>query len=310
MPVWVEIRKKMKAVRYSLTFRLLILLSAALAAWGEEPVMRIEGLCSDSGSAPVHSSRCAVSVSRQQFETLLGVLTPNRPGTPAMKEKFAKAYAELLAMESAARELGIDKSPEYLDTMRWVQAKTLADLLRHRLDQESAATDAEIEAYYREKAPEFEEARIHRLVLPKNSFSAVDHHKFIEDAKRVAGELREHAAEGEDLERMQLEGYAALGFTGLPPVTLVGPRRRRDLPPELSDEVFSLRPGGVSRVEEETYSFVIYKLEAKWLLPLEQVKEEIARELARSKMDRALKSIAAKIRTELNQDYFDREPEK
>lgn len=298
----------MKVVRYFRAFRLLIWLSAAVSVWSQDPVMRIEGLCSGATAAPVHSG-CTASVSRQQFETLLGILTPNRPGTPAMKEKFAKAYAELLAMESAAKELGIDKSPEYFETMRWLQAKTLADLFRHRLDQEGTPSEAEIEAYYRENAPQFEEARIHRLVLPKNSFSAADRQKFIESAKRVAGELRERAAHGEDLERLQQEGFGALGFTGLPPSTVVGARRRRDVPPEMSDEVFSLQPGGVSRVEEETYSFVIYKLEAKRMLPLEQVKEEIARELAKRNLDRALKSIAAKIRTELNPEYFGPAPE-
>jgi parvulin-like peptidyl-prolyl isomerase len=188
--------------------------------------------------------------------------------------------------------------------MRWLQAKTLADLIRHRIDQESAPTDAEIEAYYRENAAEFEEARLHRLVLPKNSLATVDRQKFVDDANRLAADLRARAARGEDLERLQQEGYATLGFTGLPPATLVGPRRRRDLPSEVSGEVFSLQPGAVSRVEEETYSFVIYKLEGKRILPLEQVREEITRELSKSKLDRALKSIVSKIRTELDQDYF------
>jgi hypothetical protein len=45
------------------------------------------------------------------------------------------------------------------------------------------------------------------------------------------------------------------------------------------------------------------------MLPLEQVKEEIARELAKRNLDRALKSIAAKIRTELNPEYFGPAPE-
>lgn len=212
----------------------------------------------------------------------------------------------MLAFEGAARESQIDKSPQYLEALRWLQAKTLADLLRHRLEKESGTvTEAEkIEAYYREKLPQFEEARIHRVVLPKNNFSMEDRQQFEQDARRIAAELRERAAHREDLERLQQQGYEALGFSGLPPDTVVGARRRADLPSEVSDEVFSLRPGEVSKVEEETYSFVIYKLEAKRTLSQEQVKDEITREIAKEKLDRALKSIAGKISTELNEKYF------
>jgi parvulin-like peptidyl-prolyl isomerase len=77
-----------------------------------------------------------------------------------------------------------------------------------------------------------------------------------------------------------------------------------NLPSEVREEVFSLRPGEVSKVEDETYSFVIYKVDAKWRLPKEQVREEITSELARQKLGRAFKSITGNVRTELNEKYF------
>ena len=40
-------------------------------------------------------------------------------------QKVRRVPMELLALESGAKELGIDMSPEYLATMRWLQAKTL-----------------------------------------------------------------------------------------------------------------------------------------------------------------------------------------
>ena len=141
-------------------------------------------------------------------------------------------------------------------------------------------------------------------MLPKNNFAADDRQKFEQDAQRIAADLRERAAHGEDLERLQKEAYEALGFSGLPPATDVGNRRRANLPAEVSEEIFSLRPGEVSKVENETYSFVIYKVEAKRTLPQEQVREEITREVAKEKLERALKSITGNIRTELNEKYF------
>jgi hypothetical protein len=62
----------------------------------------------------------------------------------------------------------------------------------------------------------------------------------------------------------------------MPPSTDVGHRRRTGLSSEASEEVFSLQPGQVSQVQQETYSFVIYKVDTKRKLPCEQVREEIA----------------------------------
>ena len=245
-----------------------------------------------------------MDVSRQQFDDLLSILSPAGEAAPGVKSGLAKTYAEVLALESAAKGLGLDNSTRYQSTMRWLEAKTLADLLRRRLENEShTVTDAEMEACYEKRLREFEAVRLRRLVLPKSNF-VVDRPKSEQDVQRVAAGLRERAVHGEDLERLQKDGYEAVGFSGLPPSTRVGNRRRTEIPSAVSEEVFSLRPGQISAVENETYSFVIYKVEAKWTLPLEQVREEIVREVAKEKLERALKSITGNVRTELNEQYF------
>jgi len=270
-----------------------------------DPVLSIRRICRGADNRALAADDCTLTVDRQQFEDLMSILSPGRQATPEMKEHVAKTYAELLSFDSAARELGLDNSSQYQATMRWLEAKTLADLLRRRLEKESGAvSEAEIEAYYREHLPRFEEVRIRRLVLPKNNLSGDDPRKVELDARRIASELRERAAHGEDMERIQREGYQALGFHGLPPTTDIGTRRKANLPSEVAEEIFSLRPGDVSKVENETYSFVVYKVEAKWRLSQEQVRDEIIREVAKEKLERALKIMAGQVRAELNAKYF------
>ena len=64
---------------------------------------------------------------------------------PGPIEFFAKNYADVLAFSAAARDLGLDQSSEYQTTMRWLRERTLAGLLRRRLESESTAvTGAEI----------------------------------------------------------------------------------------------------------------------------------------------------------------------
>jgi len=270
-----------------------------------DPVLFVYGLCREAKDVSREAGHCTVTVNRQQFDNVMSVLLPRGQAATGGKDRIAKTYAEVLAFASEARELGIDNSSEYRETMRWLQIKALADLLRRRLEKESdAVSDAEVEAYYREQLPRFEEVKLRRVVLPKSNFAVDDSQKFEHDVQRIAAGLRERAAHGEDPERLQKEGYQALGFSGLPPATAVGNRRRANLPTEVREEVFSLRPGDVSKVENETYGLVIYKVEAKWTLPKEQVREEITREVAKEKLDRALKSITGNIRTELNEKYF------
>jgi len=248
---------------------------------------------------------CTANVSRQEFEDLLSIVSPGKTATPEIKQRFAKTYAELLAFGRAAKDFGLADSTQYRETMQWLQVKTLADLLRRQLEKESAVVpDEEITAFYQERISQFEEVKLQRLVLPKSNFAADDIHKFEQDAQRIAHELRDRAVRGEDLARLQKEGYEALGFGGPPPGIEVGNRRRSALPAQIGEEVFALQPGEVSQVQNEAYSFVVYRVEARRILPENEVREEIVREVTRQKLARALQSVRGPIRTELNQKYF------
>jgi len=111
---------------------------------------------------------------------------------------------------------------------------------------------------------------------------------------------------GVSLNRLREVGGAAIMHEKqtLPPATEVGNRRRSGLTSAVSEDVFALRTGEVSRVEKEAYSFVVYKVDAKWTLPEERVREEISREIIKQKLDTALKSVTEGIRTDLNENYL------
>jgi parvulin-like peptidyl-prolyl isomerase len=265
--------------------------SASLAP--SDSVLVVRGWCDD----------CTVDVSKEQFDLWLGVLFPAGLNS---KARFAKSYADVLAFASAARQRELDLSPEYLESMRWLEEKTLADLLRRRLEKESKdVSPSEIQAYYREQSSRFDEVRLRRLVVPKSNLAAADARAFQRRAQEVAAALRERAARGEDLDQLQKDCYESLGFSGTPPSTDAGYRRRTAFSPEVSAAVFSLQPGEVSQAEQETYSFVIYKVEAKRKLPCEQVRDEIAAEVAKAKLEKAIDSITANVRVELNGAYFE-----
>jgi parvulin-like peptidyl-prolyl isomerase len=211
----------------------------------------------------------------------------------------------LLAFETAARASGIEDSSEFQEMLQLVRLRTIADLYRRSLEKKYGMPSREkIDEYYRREASRFEEAKLRRIVLPKNNFTTTHKEEFENKVFQVSRDLRERAAKGEDLDQLQREAFAILGFSGQSPSTDVGSWRRGGLLPAVSNEIFALNPGQVSQVESEPYSFVIYKIEAKRMLPEESVREEIARELSKQELETALKSVRDSIHSDLHEKYF------
>jgi parvulin-like peptidyl-prolyl isomerase len=268
-------------------------------------VLSLRGSCSASPSPSAASAEdCTVVVRRQQFDNLLKIVAPGGQVTPTVKQSLARSYADLYAFQLAARKSGIDISPQFQDTMEWLRLRTLADLYRRDLEKQSVASEQEIDNYYRQHVAEFEEVKLRRMLLPKNNFAVADQQQAEKKALEIANDFRERAAKGEDLDQLQREAYTAAGFNVLPPTTEVGYRRRSALASEVSEDVFALQPGEVSKVEKETYSFVIYKVDAKRTLPMERVRDEISRGIAKTKLEAALQSVTGTVQADLNESYF------
>ena len=106
------------------------------------------------------------------------------------------------------------------------------------------------------------------------------------------------------MDKLQKEAYLRAGLTVPLPSTDTGSRRRGMMMPSEEQEVFSLSPGGVSKVEHEPSGYVIYKVNGKQTRPVDQVKDEISRDLLRQKMEKAMKSIKDSVHADFNDQYF------
>lgn len=279
--------------------------SAATVAAGDT-VLTIHGPCSPSQKPVAPGAQdCTVALKRQQFEDLLKIVAPAGRVTASVKQSLARTYMDLLAFEIAARQSGTDKTPKFQETMEWLRLRTLADLYRRGLEGDSSmVSEDEIDEYYRRNLSQFEEVKLRRMLVPRDNFALADKPGFENQALEIVTKLRARAANGEDLDQLQKEAYTAAGFTAAPPATAVGNRRRAALSTEISADVFALRPGEVSNVEKEPYSFVVYKVDAKRTLPKELVREEISRLISKQKLETAIKSATGSVRADLNENYF------
>ena len=273
------------------------------------PVITISGMCGKNSVQTENSKPCKTVVTREEFERLTAALAASGQTIPPnARQQLAQMYVDLLAYEQAARSSGLESSLAFQDLMQLVRLRTLSEVYRHNLQVRfSAPSHEDIDQYYQQNPLEFTEIKLRRLVVPRKNPAAADKNEYEKRALAVANDMHQRATRGDDFDQLQREAYARLGLP-VPPGTDIGKRRKASLLPDYRDEIFSLDSGQVSKMEQEAFSYVIYKIESKRLLSEEAVQEEISQKIARERLDKALKEISSGIQPEFNQQYFSPEP--
>jgi len=274
-----------------------------------QPVITMHGACANEQIGTTDAGTCTTVLNKEQFEKLLDAInTNNQPIPPQMRRNLAQALVGLMTFAQAAEKAGMANDPKFEEVMRVVRMRTLQDMFQRSVDQKNRnSSPQEIEAYYAQNSGKYTEVKLGRIFVPKNNPTAPvaqDKGEFEKKAEQLANDMRARAAKGEDLEKLQREAYATLGLTTPAPSAEAGTRRKGMLMPQEEEEIFSLKPGDLSKVEKEPTGFIIYKVESKQTVPLEQVKDEIGRELFRQKMDAQLKAINDSVHTDYNEQYF------
>src|SRR5262249_23377725 len=272
-------------------------------------VITISGICKDTPAELRNSAACKTIVTREQFERMVAALKAAGQPVPANGcQQLAQSYVDLLAFEEAARTDGTASSPEFRELMDLVRLRTLSEMHRRNLQAKYRTPSAQdVDAYYHQHIANFTEIKLHRILIPRRNASAADQEKYQKDALQVANDLRDRAAKGEDIDQLQKQGYTTLGLTS-PPGTDLGNHRATNLVAEERDEILALSTGGISKVEQEAFSFVIYRVDQKSVLAEETVKDEISREISRHRLESAIKEITAGVHPEFNEQYFPSPP--
>jgi PPIC-type PPIASE domain len=266
-------------------------------------VIEVQGLCSQ----PRAAGECKTVLTRQQFETMLeGLSVTTQVTSQAAKRSLAEGYVQLLALADAGEQAGIDKDPRFQELMEIVRVRTLAEAYRHSLDAKYAnPSDAEIAAYYSQHQEEFEQLRIDRISIPfvNHKVPPSGQAAFAKKARAAADKIRERAAAGEDMHKLQEDVSIELGLT-MPATTDLGARKKGTLPPAVENDIFNLKPGQVTKVEEEQTGYNIYKVRSRDTMPLEVAKKDIVRELHQKNLQEAIKQIMGNVHTKLNEQFF------
>jgi hypothetical protein len=275
----------------------------------ETPVVTVHGVCPEGQTAPAGKpDACTMVLTRAQFEGLVSSLNVNNTNYPPPALRgFATDYANILALASAGEKAGVEKDPRFADLMRIARARVLAESYRRSLQEKYAnPSDDEIAAYYNQNVEKFGQTKIERIHVPKVDPTRPQDRRpeFEAKAKKLAGDIRERAARGEDVTSLQVEVYKTLGLKAQPPQTELSTNPKPTFPANVDQDVNALKAGEVTKVEFEPSGFNIYKVRSRNTIPLEQAKAQIVREISQKNIDAALKTATSGVHSELNEQYF------
>jgi PPIC-type PPIASE domain len=270
------------------------------------PVVTVHGVCGNNAASAKPGS-CETVITKEQFKAMLeGMNVTSQISTPAAMRSFAESYTNLLALADAGEKAGFDKDPHFLELIRIGRIRALAESYRHSLDEKfSNPSPEEIEAYYKENIAKYEALKVERIIIPNinPNRTPAARSEFEKQFQKLANDIHERAARGEETQKLQDEAYKALSLPS-PPRTDLGLKRKGGLPAGIEKDLFPLRPGEVTRLEPEMSGLNIYKLRSRDTIPLEFVKAEIVRDLHQKNMEAAIKSVTGSVHSDLNDQFF------
>jgi hypothetical protein len=269
---------------------------------------------------------CKTELTRKEFEKIASGLSPNI--TPQLKRQLATALPRFMAMSEAAKAKGLDKTPQFIETLRVAKMQILTTQLQRSVQEEAdKVPQQEIDDYYKQHPEGFDQFSLDRLFIPRYKQQVpdktTDEDKLTEEqqkakdaedkAKQEQGEqeltklaesLQQRAAAGEDFTKLQKEAFEASGMKMDSPTVNLPKVRRTGLPPA-HVAVFDLKVGEVSAVITDNGGHYVYKVVSKETLPLDdQLKTEIHNSLKSQRMKDMMDKYTNSYKAESNEAYF------
>jgi hypothetical protein len=276
------------------------------------------------------SADCQTVVTRAEFEKLANGVAPNV--TPQLKRQLATVLPKFIAMSTEAKRKGLDKTPQYEQTLKFAKMQILTQQLQRSIQDEAAKVpDSDMQEYYKEHKQDFEQYSLDRLFVPrtKQELEGKDEDEKTEKDEKLSEEqqkakqaeekakteeaeqamtklaesLRTRAAAGEDFVKLQKEAFDAAGMKIESPTVNLPSVRRSGLPPQHT-AVFDLKPGEVSQVINDSGGHYIYKVNSKQDLPFDTVKNEIHSTVQNQRMREMMEKVNNSFKVETNEAYF------
>jgi hypothetical protein len=273
---------------------------------------------------------CKTELTRAQFEKIAGGVSGSPNITPQLKRQLEQVLPKFMAMSEIAKKKGLDKSPQYLETIKVAKMQILTTQLQRSVtDEADKIPSTEIEKQYKSHPETYQQFSVDRLFVArykqvqtedkeeekepeklteeqqkaKEAAEKAKQEKGEQELNAVADSLRARAAAGEDFVKLQKEAFEAAGQKVENPTVNLPKVRRTGLPPQHA-EVFDLKAGEVSKVISDNGGHYIYKVVSMEVLPLDQVKDEIHNKMKGDRQKEMMDKYTNSFTAVPNEAYF------
>ncbi|MGE0452955.1 MAG: peptidylprolyl isomerase [Vicinamibacteria bacterium] len=220
-------------------------------------------------------------VRRSEFDRhVRGLEGRNGAFAPDVRRAVFESFVEERVLVLKARAEGLiapQASPE--------EERTAVErLLASRVLEQAEVSDADVDAYYAGHAAEFEQPE--RVTLRQILVGTEN------EARDVRRRLQRDPRSFETLARTQSRAPDAVSGG------MMGSFSRGELPPELDEPAFALRPGRVSDVVKSPYGYHVLKVDGREparTRGLEEARAEIRTRLAQERSDRAVRAFVLQL---------------
>lgn len=270
------------------------------------PVITIHGLCSTPAAT---KDACTTVITRQQFDVVTEALGAiGQSPLPMQKHGIAQGYASTLINYEAAKKAGVEKDPRFAEVMRLARMRAMGEMYSAVMTEKAKkVSPEEIQAYYKQNTDKLEELTLRRVTLPKYNSANLKDEEFAVKAAKIAADIHDRAASGEDMDKLQAEAYEKLGIKGNAS-TKMAVVRRGVYSPDQEQQLFALKPGEVTRMIEQPSAFIIFKLENRKTPTLAEAKDEISRKLFQAHLDKEESTVSNSIKIDYNEEYIGAAP--
>lgn len=269
---------------------------------GSEAAITLEGVCpAGTPGGKAFAKTCKTVITSGEIDRLIESLNPQM--TPTVKQNLGRSLAEWTAYAAKARELGLDKTPDFAELLRFARTQLLAQTLARNYQKKAETiTPAEVQSYYDAHKTDFEEFNFLRVIVPRET-PAKD--KPVDEAAETqfAQQIRDRLAKGEDAKALQTEAFKHASQPAQEPPVEINGRKRGSLPPSQAS-IFDLKAGEVSQVLPDPSAFFIYKVVSRTVAPLDKASAEVKKAIAKERLDNVVKELNSQFEIKLSDSYF------
>ena len=280
--------------------------TGAAATTGSKPAITLERVCTTTTATKAFDKTCKTVVTEAEMDRLIGALNPEM--SPAVRQNLGKSMAEWIAYSAKARELGLDKTKDFAEVVRFARTQLLAQALARDVQKKAeVVSPAELQAYYDSHKKDLEEFNFIRVIVPRATPSK---DKPVDEAAETqyAQQIRDRLAKGEDPKALQTEAFKhSASEANEPPVEING-RKRGSVPPSQS-AIFDLKDSEVSQVLPDPAAFFIYKLVSHSIMPLDKATPEVKKALIKERLEQAITDLNSQFEVKLSESYFGPQPQ-